>query len=510
MQPPILLRHWDSGTATLPATNAGLLKSIEAIHHPQPTYPMKMISKTCLIICCFCSFARGHAQEVFSHTTTPSSILGNYTKIDMDQADYHLSLLDEYNWTLIIKPNPGQKAANPHPVGAWIDRGRKQGWCIYNEDGAPMPLGVTFTYWFERVGANFIVVKPTADKKYIIEHPLANNNPAAKIYATHRYPTIVENGTQDFYYNRAELLPVYNPSISKWELTNQGGSPLALGAYYVHISPNTNSNGINNAVNNTVINNTVVNTTTGSANVATSTGYSDPTLNTYLRAQNKQAILKYLGALGLEQRIKIQNQSALLMNSLYRRLNPGSRNDADADGHPSSAIGGDDCDDFNPLIYPSDNEVCAKDSVIYVDGALVVWMPSLVDEDCNAATIVSKQYEPTNAQFPSEGDRDGDGIYSCECYNYGKGRPPAIDYFRDPIQAQWKAVILVPLNKESAGADYLTHGIDCDDTNPAIVKNSQKCVGENKVATCVSGKWELKDCRKCVTQPNGTGLVVEW
>jgi hypothetical protein len=494
-----------------PAINAGSLRNSGlSSSSPKIQYPMKLIQKTWVLIYLLCFFARVHAQEVFSHTTTPQSILGNYTKIDMDLADYHLSLQDEYNWALIIKPNPGQKADNPHPVGAWIDRGRKQGWCIYNEDSAPMPVGVTFTYWFESVSDNFIQVKPNAEKKYIIDHPLANNNPAAKIYATHRYPTSVENGNQALYYNKAELLPVYNPSISKWELTNQGGSPLAAGFYYVHVSPNANSTAINDAVNNTVVNTTVVNTTIGSANVATSTGYSDPTLNTHLRAQNKQAILKYVGTLGLEQRIKIQNQSALLMNSLYRRLNPGSRNDADADGHVKMAVGGDDCDDFNPLIYPSDNETCAKDSVLYVDGTMVVWMPSLVDEDCNVVTIVSKQREPRDGQFPSESDRDGDGIYSCECYNYGMGTLPVIDYLRDPIQVKWAGIILSPLKKESSGADFLTHGTDCDDTNPAIGKNSQKCVGENKVATCVRGKWELKDCRKCVSQPNGTGLVVEW
>ncbi len=467
---------------------------------------MKLIQKTWVVICFLCFFARVHAQEVFSHTTTAGNIRGNYTILSGDFSAAQLTL---DSWAMIVKPNPGQKASNPNPVGAWYNSGAGF-WAIYNENGAPMPVGVVFNYWFEPPSANFFRLNPSADGRYIIDHSLANNNPAAKIYATHRFPSNISGNAQQLYYNKAELIPVYNPSLSKWELKNQDGSPLALGAYYVHVSPNSSNSTINEAINTSIVNATVVNTTTGSANVATSTGYSDPTLNTHLRAQNKQAILKYVGTLGLEQRIKIQNQSALLMNSLYRRLNPGSRNDADADGYVKMAVGGDDCDDFNPLIYPSDNETCAKDSVLYVDGTMVVWMPSLVDEDCNVATIVSKQYEPTNGQFPSESDRDGDGVYSCECYNYGMGTLPVIDNARDPVQAQWKVVILVPLNKESAGADYLTHGIDCDDTNPAIGKNSQKCVGENKVATCVSGKWELKDCRKCITQPNGTGLVVEW
>jgi hypothetical protein len=105
---------------------------------------------------------------------------------------------------------------------------------------------------------------------------------------------------------------------------------------------------------------------------------------------------------------------------------------------------------------------------------------------------------------------DGDGLYDCECFNYEVNAANTPLLPKDAIQKKWGNMVFIPLNKELSGAVYATHGLDCDDTNPAIGKNSQKCIGENKVATCVSGKWELKDCRKCVTQPNGTGLVVEW
>jgi hypothetical protein len=486
----------------LPATNAGSLRSFESIHHLQATYPMKMMPKICLFICCLCFFARAHGQEVFSHTTTAENIRSNYTILSGDFSAAQLTL---DSWAMIVKPNPGQKASNPNPVGAWYNSGAGF-WAIYNENGVPMPVGVVFNYWFEPPSANFFRLNPSADGRYIIDHSLANNNPAAKIYATHRFPSSfpsnISANDQLLYYNKAELITVYNPSLSKWELKNQDGSSLGLGAYFVHVSPNSSNSTINEAINTSVVNATV-----GSASVATSTGYSDPTLNTHIRAQNKQAILQYIGSLGLEQRIKIQNQSAQLMNTVYRRLNRGTRFDVDSDGHPSGATGGDDCDDFNPLIHPSARELCTKDSIHHVDGTTIVWMPSLVNEDCNPATVVPDQ---TAVQVTSESDRDGDGVYSCECYNYGLGPLPQLRITNDAIQKKWSSIVLIPLKKDVFGADFLTHGSDCDDTNPAIGKNSQKCVGENKVATCVSGKWELKDCRKCVTQPNGTGLVVEW
>lgn len=457
-------------------------------------------------------------REPRFHTTTANNISGNLTIVDLPQDVYTYSRNNRF--ALIIKPNPGQKAANPHPVGAWLDIYNRFAWCIYNEDHRPMPPGVTFVYWLMPIGDNVISVSPSTDGKGIIDHPLSNNNPTAKIYATHQFPRVSGTQSLSFYYNNSDLEVVYNPSLGKWELRNQNQTPLAFlpsggDLYAVFISPNTSNNDqIGEVVNNNLGNIAVV--APPSANVATSTGYSDPTLNTHLRARNDQATLQYLSTLGLEQRIKIQIQSSALMNTVCRRLKRGTETDKDGDGHPARDIGGDDCDDWNYLVNPSARELCVKDSIVRIDGTSIVWMPSLVDEDCNPNTIgpvdlnLQGYIQHGFVQEPSESDRDGDGMASCECFNYGLGALPVLRTTKDAVQKKWESIILVPLKKESSGADFLTHGVDCDDTNPAIVKNSQKCMGENKVAVCVKGKWEVKDCRKCVTQPNGTGLVTEW
>ncbi|WP_421800039.1 DUF7452 domain-containing protein [Haliscomenobacter sp.] len=484
---------------------------------------MKTILKAGLFLYFLCLSFLGFAQEIPAtfreprfHTTTANNIDGNYTFISLPQDIYTYSR--DGRFAMIIKPNPGQKSANPHPVGVWLDIYNKFAWCIYNEDRKAMPPGVTFVYWLMPHGDNVIDVSPSPDGKCIIDHPLTNNNPTAKIYATHRFPTVVGTQSLESYYNNSDLEVVYNPGLGKWELRNQNRTPLVSGAagiYNVFISPNSSADDkIGEVVNNNMGNVAVV--APPSANAATSTGYSDPTLNTHLRARNDRATLQYLSTLSLEQRIKIQIQSSALMNTVCRRLKRGVETDKDGDGHPAWDIGGDDCDDWNYLVNPSARETCAKDSILQLDGTTIIWMPSLLDEDCNPGTIgpvdlnLQGYIQHGFVQEPSESDRDGDGIASCECFNYGLGALPVFRTTKDAVQKKWESIILVPLKKESSGADFLTHGPDCDDTNPAIVKNSQKCMGENKVAICVKGKWEVKDCRKCVTQPNGTGLVTEW
>jgi hypothetical protein len=499
-----------------------LLRSCTLGLFPQsaPWFFKKMIQKTGLFICFLCVHFWSFAQETPEtfraprfHTTAANNISGNLTIVNLPQDIYTYSR--DNRFALIIKPNPGQKSANPHPVGAWLDIYNRFAWCIYNEDHQPMPPGVTFVYWLMPIGDNVISVFPSTDGKCIIDHPLSNNNPTAKIYATHQFPRVSGTQSLSFYYNNSDLEMVYNPSLGKWELRNQNQTPLAAflpsgrDLYAVFISPNTSANDqIGEVVNNNIGNIAVV--APPSANVATSTGYSDPTLNTHLRARNDRATLQYLSTLGLEQRIKIQIQSASLMNTVCRRLKRGTETDKDGDSHPAQDIGGDDCDDWNHLVNPSARELCVKDSIVRIDGTTIVWMPSLVDEDCNPYTVVQTDNGALSVGQPNDSDRDGDGIPSCECFNYGHGPLPVFSITKDEIQKKWETIILIPLKKESSGADFITHGPDCDDTNPAIGKNSQKCMGENKVAICIRGKWELKDCRKCVTQPNGTGLVTEW
>ena len=62
--------------------------------------------------------------------------------------------------------------------------------------------------------------------------------------------------------------------------------------------------------------------------------------------------------------------------------------DADGDGHPDVACGGDDCDDTDPDRYPGNAEICDDDGH---------------DEDCDPTTL--------------GGDPDGDGYVGISCCN---------------------------------------------------------------------------------------------
>jgi hypothetical protein len=53
-------------------------------------------------------------------------------------------------------------------------------------------------------------------------------------------------------------------------------------------------------------------------------------------------------------------------------------------------------------------------------------------------------------------------------------------------------------------------GNDCDDKNFSLIKNSQKCIGSANAGMCVNGEWQIIPCKKCITQANGTGIVIEW
>jgi hypothetical protein len=74
-------------------------------------------------------------------------------------------------------------------------------------------------------------------------------------------------------------------------------------------------------------------------------------------------------------------------------------------------------------------------------------------------------------------------------------------------------VVVIPtvsaISLGNPGRTYTVRGWDCDDHNPALTKTSQICINETTIAVCENGKWKLYPCRKCVTQPNGTGVVVE-
>ena len=197
--------------------------------------------------------------------------------------------------------------------------------------------------------------------------------------------------------------------------------------------------------------------------------------------------------------------------------------DLDADGHVSSACGGDDCDDFDPLRYPGNREICDVDNR---------------DEDCDTST-----YGHT--------DVDGDGFVSTQCCNEmadgslncgtdcddnrGSTSPIGNDVCngRDDncdgtVDEEVRVLQFEDTDKDGHGmptskgdlficpgtAGFSLLSNDCDDSNPAIQPGNMVCEPSDSAAikSCNSdGQWDYASCdtgSTCITQVNGTGVCV--
>jgi len=183
----------------------------------------------------------------------------------------------------------------------------------------------------------------------------------------------------------------------------------------------------------------------------------------------------------------------------YYQQNRQSENDADGDGHRSIESGGDDCDDFDRDRFPGRAERCNGYTWAPYNGVekyLLLWR--LHDEDCDPTTIDQNQ-------TGYDGDMDGDGQIFCKCVNENRGNYPS----PTQIISSTGHVLNVSPSKTHPGK-VVYSGVDCDDNNPVIGRNAQTCVGEDSVRVCANGEWITLKCKKCVKQPNGTGVVVEW
>jgi len=198
--------------------------------------------------------------------------------------------------------------------------------------------------------------------------------------------------------------------------------------------------------------------------------------------------------------------------------------DFDGDGYVSSACGGDDCDDLDPLRYPGNREICDIDNR---------------DEDCATSTFGH-----------TDDDRDGfvstqccnemaDGSLNCgtDCDdNRGSTSPIGNDVCNGlddncdgDIDEEASILQFVDADKDGHGTAAVngvnllkcpgTVGFsplsnDCDDSNPAIQPGDMVCDPADSAAikSCNSdGQWVYASCDTgsvCITQVNGTGVCV--
>ena len=203
----------------------------------------------------------------------------------------------------------------------------------------------------------------------------------------------------------------------------------------------------------------------------------------------------------------VENESETELDNFFSH-NYSEFKDKDGDGHLHLEAGGDDCNDLNPWVHPSANERCygflllGRFDGLSTGEATYAGLPILImhrslNEDCNPCTV-------SGSPVLYDGDEDGDGQPSCSCTNYSLGTSSVVGC---PIPYGQ-----VPYSYDKFGniIRYMVRGPDCDDHNPAIIRGAQQCLNDKSVKVCENGAWKIYNTHKCVVQPNGTGILLEW
>lgn len=206
----------------------------------------------------------------------------------------------------------------------------------------------------------------------------------------------------------------------------------------------------------------------------------------------------------------VENESETELSNFISQ-NYTDVNDKDGDGNNSYEAGGNDCNDLNPWMYRGNPEKCwgflliGRFNPLSTRQATYVGLPILImyrslDEDCNPCSVSGFSVSP----FSYDGDEDGDGQPSCSCTNYSLTSSSPVGCPTSYGQ--------VPYSYDKFGniSRYMVRGPDCDDQNPAIIRGAQQCLNDKSVKVCENGAWKIYNTHKCVVQPNGTGILLEW
>lgn len=169
--------------------------------------------------------------DVFRHTATPGNTAGasnQYTFID------HPLLNNNPNAIAFVTQNWNPDGAtsgtyNDRPVGVFYN-GSLQKWTIFNQSVTAMPAGADFNVFVPPPGANVFVHTATSanitSNWTVIDHPLLNNKPDAKVLVTQNWNPGGVGGT----YNNHPIGVFYSGSLQKWAIFNQDNAPMPVDA----------------------------------------------------------------------------------------------------------------------------------------------------------------------------------------------------------------------------------------------------------------------------------------
>jgi hypothetical protein len=165
--------------------------------------------------------------SVFVHTASVANIAGNWTDIDHPLTNNNPDALVfvTQNW------NPGNVGGtyNDHPIGVWYNNLTDK-WSIFNQDIANMPSGAAFNVLVSDPGVPVFVHNASIGNSFenwtMIDHPHANNNPAATLFVTQNW----NPGDTDGEYNAHSIGVWYINGTGNWAIFNQDKSAIPPGA----------------------------------------------------------------------------------------------------------------------------------------------------------------------------------------------------------------------------------------------------------------------------------------
>jgi hypothetical protein len=196
--------------------------------------------------------------ETFVHTVTVSNQSGNYTLIDRPITNNEPDAIVFI--TQVLNPGGGTGFYNDHPVGVWYNTAANK-WAIFNQDGAGMPLNISFFVLVSPVdvGKDFAFVHTASPETLtagstFLNHREINDDTHALLFVTQNW----NPGGSGGIYNPYSVEVYYNPLVEGWAINNlepgtsvdmtQGASFNVLilpgeDTFFQHVATGDNTNG---------------------------------------------------------------------------------------------------------------------------------------------------------------------------------------------------------------------------------------------------------------------------
>lgn len=169
-------------------------------------------------------------MTAYAHIAKTSNISGNSTIIDNTNTN------GNPNAKIFVTPEYNSSNKN---IGVWYNSSTQK-WAIFNQDQTAINPNSKYYIVIENTTAN-VHQSNTTNTTYNythINHPLANNNPNAKVFVTQRWNYAAANNG----YNNRAIGVWYNSSVGKWAIYNEDQASMGIGLEFNVLVSNPDSN----------------------------------------------------------------------------------------------------------------------------------------------------------------------------------------------------------------------------------------------------------------------------